>query len=600
MCGIAGIIDYKKQGRISKNGLSQMLNALSHRGPDGLAKVFDSHMAMGMTRLAIIDLKGGMQPLYNEDRSVEVICNGEIYNYKELRKKLISKNHKIRTNSDVETIVHLYEEYGLGFVRKLRGMFAIALYDKRNQKVILIRDRMGEKPIYYSDCNDGLIFSSEMKSILRYNRLAKDINYKAINDYFHFSYIPEPQTAFVNISKLPAGSLMVIDLLKETCEVKKYWNANAINVKNNQDPTESIKKIFKNACTLCLTADVDVGIALSGGLDSGAILAFSAPQYKDQMQAFTIGYEGTPKTDERILAGTLTKKFNVRHIKKAIKTKEFVNFFPELIYKSDDPIADIAGFSIFSVSKLAKENGIKVLLNGIGGDELFWGYNWISKFARKVAQSHKKINQNFYFDSHFFRLAETFTTKLYSKKFKSMTKSNLRGLSFGLRNKVSMARNIQNLIRDPWLISNCIDLNERLTMANSVELRSPLLDFKLVELAYSSKKNLLSYDKQGKYWFKKALEGIIPDTYMKLPKRGFTPPVIRWYFALIMRYGHLLKNGFLVQSGILSKIKLNLSYVLMFLNPFLWDVFYELLVLEVWGRLYVWDQKPADITHVKK
>jgi len=600
MCGIAGIIDYKQGKRADHKKLKQMLTTLKHRGPDGSASFLDGPVAIGMTRLAIVDLAGGMQPLYNEDKSIKIVGNGEIYNYKELQKKLLFTHHKLRTGSDIETIAHLYEDYGTEFVKKLRGMFALAIFDKKNKKVILARDRMGEKPIYYSDCDGCLIFSSEMKSIIKYGGISKELNKKAINDYFHYNYIPEPDTAFINIKKLPAGNLLIIDLIKGSFYKECYWNADNIKADDLTDPTEKIKKTLHESSKISLRADVKVGISLSGGLDSGAILALSAPKYKDQMLAFTVGYEGYPKTDERLIAEKIASEFNVKHIKHEIKTKDVVNYFPNLIRDSDDPIADVAGYSIFSVSKIAKEYGIKVLLNGIGGDELFWGYSWVRKVTTDNYKNRSTGKYHFYDRLKSYTPAEKIVNRLYNRSFKNKIDKHTATLDIIPKSKIAIARNSQNIIRSKWLVSNCIDLNDRLSMANSVELRSPLLDYKLVDIAYSSRKNVLSFNSGSKYWFKKALSGIFTNKHLNMPKKGFTPPVARWYFALIKRYGFLLKDGFLVNEKILSKKKLKIAYYLMLLNPFLWDTLYQFMVLEIWGREYVWGQTPKQIKNAKK
>ncbi len=593
MCGIAGLVNFNTS--IDKDLLLSMQKAIKHRGPDGSGSDITKNVGLTMRRLSIIDVAGGDQPLFNEDRTISIVGNGEIYNYLELQKELKSKGHKLRTGSDIETAIHAYEEWGLKAIDKFRGQFALAMHDKKRNLLILIRDRMGEKPIYYTQNKNGLAFSSEMKSLLKLPWLDKTLNFKAVDSYFHYYYVPEPLTLFEQVKKLPAGHYAVIDVEKGNVIVKKYWDARDIKVSFKSDPTKKIKSEFERACELTLRSDVPVGISLSGGVDSGSILSFSAPKYKETMKAFSIGYEGAPDSDEREMARKLAKEFKVKFIELEIKRKDVINYFPSLVWNMDDPIADIAGHSIHAVSKLARKNGVKVLLGGVGGDELFWGYPSSIEATIENINSKKRTFKNIFMKKHFkYNNPNPTSTgflisKLYSRTFSSKIGKN-NALSYLIHKKsesnLEIAKHSLALTRDLWLRSDVIALADRLSMANSIELRSPFLDYKLVELALSSKKVVEGYNLEPKYWFKKAMKGVLPDEVLTRPKRGFTPPVGDWIYGITKKYSKLLKSGFLVKSGILDTLKMkHLSGVIGALPIY---STYQLILLEIWGREFVW------------
>lgn len=603
MCGIAGVVN-KTSEKVSRVDLIGMEDSMRHRGPDGRGIYIAKQVGLVMRRLSIIDVSGGNQPLYNENRNIIVVGNGEIYNFKELQKELSQIGHKLATKSDIETVAHLYEDLGLSFVDKLRGMFALAIYDKVKRRVILVRDRLGEKPLYWTKTSKGYVFASEMKVLLSMKGVKRRLNKQAIDRYFHYYYIPEPDTAFLDIQKLPPANMLIIDLRTMKVEQKKYWHPEKISPTDEKTPTDKIREVFSQSCLLTLRSDVPVGIALSGGIDSGSILSFAAPAYKKNMKAFSIGYEGTPPSDERGLAKKLAKKYDVEFIEKEIKVKDVIDHFPQLVYESDDPIADIAAHSIYSVSKLARDNKVPVLLGGLGGDELFWGYGWlhdaikgsIDQLSSPLGFLRKKII--FYDLNPGFKTAETFIKHFYTRGFKIEIGlgTNHDLMSIGLpRSDLNIAKKGLDLIRDIWLVSNCIDLNDRLSMANSIELRSPFLDYQLHELILGSKKAVLAYDKPQKYWLKKAMKGILPDEVMNRPKQGFTPPVANWVRGILRRYLHLLKDGFLVRENIFSKRGVDILLSTWMGIPMQWYALYQIILLEIWGREYYYDQSPEEL-----
>ncbi|MFM8394724.1 MAG: asparagine synthase (glutamine-hydrolyzing), partial [Acidobacteriota bacterium] len=396
MCGIAGIIG-QSPGDWNED-VERMVGALLHRGPDGVGRYANRHLAFGMRRLSIIDLAGGDQPLYNEDGTVVLIANGEIYNYVELRRELIDRGHYFRTHSDCEVIVHLYEEYQQGCLERLRGMFAFALWDEPRNLLMLARDRMGEKPLYLAESAGQLVFSSELKSILKSGRVRFQLDPEAIDAYFHYGYVPEPRTPLVGVRKLPAGHFLIARPapLERSAgggatglriEERAYWRMEEAPPVVGS-PAELIKAELETISRMIVRADVPVGVALSGGLDSSAVAALANQASPGTIEAFSVGYEGQGRNDERGLAREFAEYLRIPFHDVVLRTEEVVSGFPELVRWQDDPIADIAGSGYLAVMRLARAHGVPVILQGHGGDELCWGYHW----AREaVVQSRRKF-----------------------------------------------------------------------------------------------------------------------------------------------------------------------------------------------------------------
>lgn len=599
MCGICGSIS--RDPILDTSPVRRMQEALHHRGPDGVGEYQDTHLAIAMCRLSIIDLAGGWQPLYNEDRSLVLIANAEIYNFIELQAQLGERGHRFRTGTDCETIVHLYEDYGVDCVQHLRGMFVFALWDSKRKRLFLCRDRMGEKPLYLCEGNGQILFASELKALRMSGIVPFELDPVSVDRYFHYQYVPEPATPIKGMRKLPASHFLIIDTapwrVTETC----YWRmADALPIKGN--PGELIKAELDEVSTLVIRSDVPVGVALSGGLDSSAIAALAAQKYPGTMHAFSVGYPGRPLNDERAEAEDLARYLEMPFHEVELSTSDMVAFFPDLIYWRDDPIADISGYGYYAVMKLAKEHGVSVMLQGQGGDELFWGYPWV---RQAVYESLRKMNllkkgraslmdylqpkppdawtlaglvnwirslaglrtgrqrlqrdtaspperMVFYDLSRDFQYALTRVERMYTTDF--LGRLNDTG-PFDLFSfpqpwpQVDVL--LTQLICQTFLAENGITQGDRLSMASSVELRLPLLDHRLVELIVGLRKLRADHRKPPKVWLKDAVKDVLPDWVLYRPKRGFAPPVHVWYEALLAAYGSLLDEGYLVQEGIL-------------------------------------------------
>lgn len=616
MCGIAGIISKNRIDTVSRRSVGRMINALVHRGPDGQGQFEDDNVVIGMRRLSIIDLTGGWQPIYNEDKNLALIVNGEVYNYIELTETLKVKGHTFSTHSDSEVILHLYEEYNEDCLCHLRGMFAFALYDRKNKTFMIARDRMGEKPLYLYQTEDSILFSSEIKSLLSSGIVPFELDPAAVNEYFHYQYVPEPKTPLKSIRKLPRAHYLKIGLKGWRIEECKYWDMeDSPPVSGN--PAELIGAELDKISRIIIRSDVPVGIALSGGLDSSAIAALSAKKYPGIMHAFSVGYPGRPSNDERndakVLADTLSMPFHEIEL----ETAELVRNFEKLNFYRDDPIADISGFGYYSVNKAAREHGVPVLLQGQGGDELFWGYQWVKDAVVKtedMLKSSKPPTGN---------LLRSFLRKLLGNKteprsqpgtyrpvFHEMAPDFHMALS-GVRNyytndficalKDSSAFDlftfqqpwkysdilITRLISDTYLLENGIAQGDRLSMANSVELRLPFVDYKLVELVIGLRKANQAnpdYKRFPKPWLKEAVRGILPDFIIERPKQGFAPPVMEWHTELFNAYGQYLDEGYLVESGVLTKDAGKVLSTGIFPAGAIAPISFKALVLEIWCR----------------
>jgi asparagine synthase (glutamine-hydrolysing) len=602
MCGIAGIVarDPIRSGQLDQ--LALMSRAMAHRGPDGVGEFQAPHVALAMRRLSIIDPTTGWQPLYDEDQSIAVIANGEIYNYVELRELLAGRGHVFRTQGDIEVIPHLYQEYGDRCVDHLRGMFAFALWDARRQTLLLARDRMGEKPLYLYERPGVLYFGSELKTLLRSGVAAFELDPIAIDRYFHYQYVPEPLTPIQGVRKLPAGHTLSVAVQPWTIEEKCYWRMEDAPPLDG-DPAQRIRDELDTISGLIIRSDVPVGVALSGGLDSSAIAVLAARKYPGTMHAFSVGYAGRPHSDERSDALALAQHLGMPFHDIELETGDIVRSFSDLVGWQDDPIADGAGFGYFAIAREARRQGVPVLLQGQGGDELFWGYDWV---VDSVRQSLRKSTNGSTNGPHFADYLEFKWPKFFPRRapidwlvslggLRSSWSSFQRDVSgpkdrlvfYDLtqhyrnteraRHQMFSASMVQaigeaaahdvfrmprpwseldivmtRLICQTYLLENGIAQGDRLSMASSVELRLPLVDYRLVETVIGLRKAHSDIGLPAKTWFREAVGDVVPDWVRNRPKRGFQAPTRVWHRALFEAHGHLLRDGALVQHGILQ------------------------------------------------
>ncbi|HKS09209.1 MAG TPA: asparagine synthase (glutamine-hydrolyzing) [Pyrinomonadaceae bacterium] len=642
MCGIAGIITQAPTTPAEIAGVKSANSHLAHRGPDGSGEFTDNHVMLAMRRLSIIDLDGGWQPLYNEDHSLALVANGEIYNFVELRASLESRGHRFNTHSDCETILHLYEEHDLAFVEHLRGMYAFALWDTKRKRLVIGRDRMGEKPLYIYETKGRVLFASEMKALLASGLVPFELDPASINLYFHYQYVPEPRTPLKNVRKLEAASLLIVDVEPWKVEERRYWRMEDAPPLEG-DPATLIREQLETVSEIVIRSDVPVGIALSGGLDSSAIAALAARKYPGTMHAFSVGYPGGLENDERQDARALADHLGMPFHDVELSTSEMISFFPELVYLRDDPIADIAGFGYYSVNKLAREHNVPVILQGQGGDELFWGYPWVRDAARQTArklllnernsvsalphylelslptgvsryefwqwarqggglrpawQSFQRdratpANQFVFYDSTSeFLLAANRMAGLYGPRFREQLNGASAVSVFTYEEPTTNTEvAITKLICDTYLRENGVAQGDRLSMASSIELRLPFLDHRLIDTVIGLRKAHSDIDEPPKARLHAAIKDLLPEWVVKRPKRGFTPPVRDWHNTLLKTYGDSLKDGFLTSHGVLNEASAQrLTTAIM---PFdeLAPISLRALVLEHWCRRMHADSK---------
>ena len=597
MCGITGIISRYNLNENDITSVNDMSSSLYHRGPDAEGHYRSNNMMMSMRRLSIIDLNNGYQPFYSNDGKLVLIANGEIYNYVELSESLRAKGYSFKTNSDCECIVHLYSEYGKRCVEHLRGMFAFAIWDENKQILFLARDRMGEKALFIHQTSDKLIFSSEMKSLMRSGQVNSNLNLEAINLFFHYQYIPEPLTGIDSVKKLPAGHYLSLDLKTWQLTQSQYWDILDASPIEHSKPEFLIRQQIEDVGKLITRSDVPVGVALSGGLDSSAILALAAKTSREKPTAFTIGYQGRPSCDERNDAKALAQHLKLPFYEMEISTDDMVDFFPELNYWRDEPIADISGHNYHAVMKLAHQHGVKVMMQGQGGDELFWGYPWLQnslKESRQRAQlfnftgKAEKAPLSFYQHVPEYSFARQNLNNLYTPQFQSSLTTSPEDIHTFSLPWQDLELKITKLICNGYLLGNGINHGDRLSMANSVELRLPFLDYKFIETVIGLRKCNPDGDLKPKKWLKTALEPLLPEWVINRPKRGFTPPMRDWLEALIQRYGSCLKEGILVSEGIFSEEAI--EKILTSKEMMMRCLAFKALVFEKWWKNIIIDQ----------
>ncbi len=635
MCGITGIVCNRpiEPGEIA--ALGRMNDRLRHRGPDGEGQFTDTNVALAMRRLSIIDLTGGWQPIYNEDRSLAIVANGEIYNYMELRQQLEARGHHLTTSGDIETILHLYEEHGLDCVQHLRGMFAFALWDSKRRRLVMARDRMGEKPLYLYESDSRLLFASEMKALLASGLVPFELDPNAVDLYFHYQYVPEPMTPLKGVRKLDAAHLLIVDTDPWRVEERCYWRMeDAPPIEG--EPAILIREELETVSKIVIRSDVPVGVALSGGLDSSAIAALAARKYPGTMHAFSVGYPGRPQHDERADAKALADHLEMPFHDVELTTEDMVAFFPDLVYWRDDPIADISGFGYYAVMKIAREQGVPVVLQGQGGDELFWGYSWVQDAARQSVRKsflasrgalaalpqylrfgfprklsrlaigewahslgglrpglkslqrdrHTPTNQLVFYDliSDFRMSARESKSLFTSTLIEQLNGSNAAGLFSLEQSQPNIDVALTRLICDTYLRENGVTQGDRLSMASSIELRLPLLDYHLVETVIGLRKAQTDARQPAKAWLKAAIKGLLPDWVMQRPKRGFSPPVTEWHRALFAAHGEKLADGYLTQHGILNLESARQLSTGPFPQGAITPMSFKALVLEQWCR----------------
>ena len=569
MCGIAGVQFPDQTPPDVERVIARMTSELTHRGPDECGYHFDSKAAFGHRRLSIIDLKSGRQPIYNEDRTVCVVFNGEIYNYKELRDRLITDGHVFRTNSDTETIVHAYEEWGEMCVEKFRGMFAFAVRDILNDILFLARDRFGKKPLFYAYYDGKFVFSSEMKSILTDPGFDRRIDEEGLSSYFTFSYIPAPLTIFRNIRKMMPGHVLVYKggQIRET----SYWDLTYAPDRNRKEESfiDEFRQKMEEAVGIRLMSEVPLGAFLSGGIDSSAVVAFMATANKDPVNTFTIGFSGETglSEDERKYARMVASRYGTIHREYAVRP-ELSGLIEAVVRSFDEPFADDSTIPSYFVCKMAREN-VTVALSGLGGDEAFCGYErylgfhlsqWFNRlpvFLRSgliapLVEGFPESRSGGYRVNHLKRFVRS-TSEDEARRYLGFVQkigSHYRDTIFSgegnlYRKAVGGAE--ERFLRyfrdakaeDPldkvlycdvktYLPDDILACTDRMSMCHSLEVRVPFLDHILFEFSATIPSEMKIKWFRKKHLLKKGLSGLLPGPILTHKKQGFVGPMSRW------------------------------------------------------------------------
>jgi len=583
LCGICGIYSFEDgAAQVEPDHLERMRDEFTHRGPDDAGVFIDSRGRVGLAnrRLSIIDLSpAGHQPMSNEDGSVWIAYNGEVYNYREYRAELEAKGHIFRSQSDTEVILHLYEEYGHEVVHHLRGMFAFAIWDSRKQELFIARDRIGIKPLYYAFHKGQFLFASEIKAILNHTDVLRAVDEEAFYHFLTFLVTPAPSTLFKGIYKLPPGYRGVVTA-KGRLHLEEYWDvfgeAHQHTGQNEEYYSERLVDLLRESIGLRMISDVPFGVFLSGGIDSSTNVALMAEQMDRPVQTFSVGYKRHPEFNELEDARFAARHFGADYHEILIDVDDLLGFLPRLIYYQDEPIGDPVCVPLYFVSKLAKESGTTVIQVGEGADELFGGYtHWpqLIQFYQGPWQTYRRSPQllrnlaaagaaPFLTDSVRYEYMERGARGeelVWSggEAFGEAQKRQLVGESLRARlgditsyDIVAQHRRRFDL-RSPsqdylnWM--GYIDLKMRLpelllmrvdkmTMATSVECRVPYLDHRFVGFVMGIPQEIRLRNLQRKYLFKRAVRGLVPDQIINRPKRGFALPIQDWFLEMLGEY----------------------------------------------------------------
>jgi asparagine synthase (glutamine-hydrolysing) len=584
MCGICGVWEYgAASGRVERALVERMRDEMTHRGPDDAgAEILDGgRLGFGFRRLSIIDLShAGHQPMRGCDgRGVWLVFNGEIYNHAHLRAGLESRGHEYKSRTDSETIIHLYEERGLDFVNEIEGDFAVALWDSERGRLVLARDRVGVKPLYFTSAGGRLIFASEIKAILAHPSVTAEVDEESLYHYLSFLTTPAPRTLFRGVEKIPAGHFVVAGR-DGSVETTRYWDAlppqvpaNGSRAPREEEVRAEILRLLRESIKKRMMSDVPFGVFLSGGVDSSANVALMAEQMSRPVETFTVAYRDNEELNELVPARETARRFATNHHEIIIGDREMRSFLPELVFHQDEPIADPVCVPLYYVSKLARASGTTVVQVGEGADELFSGYDKYVKYLRlyerfwrhaeraprvarraasafaaplvraatKNAEAAEIVRRLGADEALFWGAAVVFDETLKGR----LLSRRMRGRDAALNSFDAVREDLERVARErpssdflarmtylelklrlPELLLMRVD---KITMAASVEARVPFLDHRLVEYAMGVARGLKVEGTSGKHVLKRALEEVLPHDVLYRRKRGFGAPVTSWF-----------------------------------------------------------------------
>jgi asparagine synthase (glutamine-hydrolysing) len=585
MCGICGVLASEREGVPDLEAVARMSGRLTHRGPDDEGLFHEGRVALAARRLSIIDLAGGHQPIENEDGSAVVVQNGEIYNYRELKAELEARGHRFATDCDTEVLVHLYEEHGEQFVERLRGMFAIALWDKRRQRLLLARDRFGIKPLYYRRNGDGISFASELKAMLEQPGFSRAIDPKAVAAYLAFNSIPAPLTIFAEARKLPPGHLLCWE--EGEVAIRRYARPGPVpgarpRGESAAELAAELREVLDDSVRAHLVADVPVGVLLSGGVDSGGLAALASRHAGEPVRTFSIGFEEAG-FNELSRARLVAERYGTAH-RELVVRPDAVELLPKLVEAFDEPFGDSSALPTYLVSELAAGE-VKVALSGEGGDELFGGYytyvadqlarrvGRLAPLARPLAEALPSRSDRVGFDYKAKRFARAAAMRDplarhhgWKEIFSAQARAELAGPGASAWDPLDLYREryaetagadplarMQDVDLGIYLVDDLLVKTDRLSMAHSLELRVPFLDPRVAEFAFALPSALKVRGFAKKRLLRQSLEPLLPREIVHGRKQGFSIPLASWLRGPLEPFAReTLSPGSLRRQGLLD------------------------------------------------
>ena len=569
MCGITGIYNLNNHEADSLL-IEKMTAVLNHRGPDDSGIFSEGNVALGHCRLSIIDLsKAGHQPMSDRDGAIWITYNGEIYNFQEVRNILIGLGYNFKSKSDTEVILYSYQEWGEDCLKRFNGMFAFAIWDKKNQKLFLARDRLGKKPLYYYLDNEKFVFASEIKAILEDESIKRDIDIQGMANYFTFGHSIAPDTIYQGIKKLLPGHCLILKNGK--IEIKQYWNVSLNDIKEDKGENyykEKIIETFKDSVKQRLISDVPLGVFLSGGIDSSSVVAMMAECGVAPIKTFSVGFNiAGNEFNELADAKLVADYFKTEHHEVVLKELDLINTLNKLVYHFDEPFGDAASFPVFYISQFAKKQ-VKVVLTGEGADEIFGGYrryaieknrakfllfcffiknNLIQKFigyapkfrrVKKFLETLPISNDLFRYTNWLTCFSEEMQERLFKKEFFKEKTDSLKIYEeyFSQKKTKDILKKVMYLDQKILLPDYYLEKVDKASMAVGLEVRAPFLDYRLVELADSIPSDYKIKGFETKYIFKKAMENFLPEKILNKKKHGFAVPTNLWFRGALRDY----------------------------------------------------------------
>ena len=630
MCGVCGIYEYARGIEVSDDLVARMLGTIRHRGPDESGLHVDGEVGLGSCRLSIIDVAGGRQPIANEDGTIVVVLNGEIYNYRSLARDLRQRGHVFTTATDTEVIVHLYEERGEDLLDQLRGMFGFAVWDARRRRLFLARDRLGIKPLYYANQNGRLVFGSEIKAILEHPEIEPQLNYEALSHYISLKYAPAPGTMFQGIASLPPAHALVCD--ERGIRERRYWQlAFARDTRRRTDESllaDELEQRLRESIELHVISDVPVGALLSGGVDSSLVTALMSEQLGERVKTFSVGFEGADEAvSELPYARLVARHCGTDHHEVLIRPNDLETLLEKVVWHLDQPVADEACLANYMVAELASRH-LKVVLAGEGGDELFAGYAryagervaplvqrvpWLvrgvsfalapvpqlrrPKLALHALSQRDELRR---LTSWFPLFNDELKTQLFGDALRRRREHASPATVFAaelahadVTDQLSRMLYVDTKL---WLADDLLARGDKMSMAASVEARVPLLDHPLVEFAASLPPHLKLHRLKRKYLLKQVAARHLPPEIITRKKKGFPMPFSAWF----RNDAKTLVRDLLSESSVKERGLFDPRFVDQLLtahetgradhSPLIWG----LVCLEVWQRLFL-DARPSRV-----